>query len=365
MIFKNRLLVMLLARRTARPTQFRSRSSTPWAANKSRTIAPWTTISQMAEQTSPRLFISYSHDSREHEDRVRALADRLREDGVDAVVDQYNTAPPDGWPMWMDREIRKADFIALVCTETYLRRVEGREEPGKGRVCSLGSQAHLQLSVPGGYGCSKVYPDPIARWSAILIPFPLRGLTYYQANIEAGYEDFYRQVTGQPRHGKPALGKLKALPAIATKLPGSLEVRTERKPPTSLDQRNRLQMLKRVRMDWIDGVLNQSLYKVARIELGLQARPGATEQPLNAVVQVPDRAPTAVPVGMAISQVFDDYAGALLILGAQGQARPHSCSNWQRNSSTVPSKVRIIPYPWSSIFPRGLSGASRWQNAGR
>ena len=58
--------------------------------------------SQLAEEAAPRLFISYSHDSREHQDRVRALADRLRADGVDAVIDQYDTAPPDGWPIWMD-----------------------------------------------------------------------------------------------------------------------------------------------------------------------------------------------------------------------------------------------------------------------
>ncbi len=63
------------------------------------------------------------------------LLAHLREVGVDAVVDQYNIAPPDGWPMWVDREIRKADFIALVCTETYLRRVEGRDRAGVGVFC--------------------------------------------------------------------------------------------------------------------------------------------------------------------------------------------------------------------------------------
>jgi hypothetical protein len=26
----------------------------------------------------------------------------------------------------MDREIQRADFVSMVCTETYLRRVEGR-----------------------------------------------------------------------------------------------------------------------------------------------------------------------------------------------------------------------------------------------
>jgi hypothetical protein len=83
---------------------------------------------QPEDKAAPRLFISYSHDSAEHEDRVLALADRLRDDGIDALIDQYETAPPDGWPMWMDREIQRADFVAMVCTETYLRRVEGRNK---------------------------------------------------------------------------------------------------------------------------------------------------------------------------------------------------------------------------------------------
>jgi hypothetical protein len=82
---------------------------------------------------APKLFISYSHDSIEHQDRVRALADRLRSDGIDAHIDQYVPAPPQGWPMWTDAQIRTADFVLLVCTEAYLQRVERREEPGKGR----------------------------------------------------------------------------------------------------------------------------------------------------------------------------------------------------------------------------------------
>jgi hypothetical protein len=35
--------------------------------------------------------------------------------------------------MWMEREIQKSDFVLLVFTDTYLRRAEGREIPGKGR----------------------------------------------------------------------------------------------------------------------------------------------------------------------------------------------------------------------------------------
>jgi hypothetical protein len=40
------------------------------------------------------IFISYSHDSPEHSDRVLALSDTLRQLGVDAELDQYHTRPP-------------------------------------------------------------------------------------------------------------------------------------------------------------------------------------------------------------------------------------------------------------------------------
>ena len=35
-----------------------------------------------------RVFISYSHDSEDHKDRVHALADRLRADGVTVIIDR-------------------------------------------------------------------------------------------------------------------------------------------------------------------------------------------------------------------------------------------------------------------------------------
>jgi len=59
----------------------------------------------LPESEHPKVFISYSHDSAEHQERVLSLADRLRQDGIDAMVDQYAPTPPDGWPLWMDLEI--------------------------------------------------------------------------------------------------------------------------------------------------------------------------------------------------------------------------------------------------------------------
>src|SRR5205823_12416762 len=80
----------------------------------------------------PIVFISYSHDSPEHADRVLALSDHLRADGIDCILDQYEDSPPEGFPRWMDRQIRAADFVLMICTPTYSRRVMGEEEPDKG-----------------------------------------------------------------------------------------------------------------------------------------------------------------------------------------------------------------------------------------
>src|SRR5512142_439813 len=80
----------------------------------------------------PKVFISYSHDTVEHQKRVLGLADRLRADGIDAEIDQYNAAPPEGWPLWCERQIETADAVLMICTEAYYRRVSGDEERGKG-----------------------------------------------------------------------------------------------------------------------------------------------------------------------------------------------------------------------------------------
>ena len=75
---------------------------------------------------APRVFISYSQDSVDHIGRVLELADALRGRGINVILDQYvHPAPQEGWPLWMDRNIDETQFVLMVCTETYRRRVMG------------------------------------------------------------------------------------------------------------------------------------------------------------------------------------------------------------------------------------------------
>lgn len=77
----------------------------------------------------PKVFVSYSHDSKSNA-RMRRLAERLREDGVDCTIDQYEDFPPEGWPAWMRRQLQNADFVLVACTRTYFQRLTEDERPG-------------------------------------------------------------------------------------------------------------------------------------------------------------------------------------------------------------------------------------------
>ena len=84
------------------------------------------------ESQPPKVFISYSHDSPEHEARVLTLANRLRDDGIDATLDQYEAFPPQGWIQFMNQQVLDAQFVLIICTETYCRRFARKETPGTG-----------------------------------------------------------------------------------------------------------------------------------------------------------------------------------------------------------------------------------------
>lgn len=149
----------------------------------------------------PKVFISYSHDSPDHMDRVLRFSDRLRQEGIDCMIDQYETFPVEGWPRWMENRIREADFVLLICTAAY----------GSG----LGVRWEVNLIYNHFYRVGTVSPKFIPLLcedgKPEYIPEPLRGFTYYQINTQAGYESLYRHLTDQPLAVKPDLGAMSSL----------------------------------------------------------------------------------------------------------------------------------------------------------
>jgi tetratricopeptide (TPR) repeat protein len=160
----------------------------------------------------PKVFISYSHDSPQHMERVLEFADRLRDDGVDATIDQYEVAPPEGWPIWMARQIKQSDFVLLICTDVYLKRVERREEPGKGDGVKWESVLSIQEIYDAGSNNEKFIAVLLDGAARECIPDPLRPWPHYRGDDEQGYLDLYRRLTNQPFVTKPDVGQFRSLP---------------------------------------------------------------------------------------------------------------------------------------------------------
>ena len=167
-----------------------------------------------------KVFVSYSQDNEEHSSRVRRLSDRLRNDGVDCQIDQYEIAPAEGWRRWMDRRIAWADFVLVICTETYHRRARGEEAEGQGLGATYEASQLLDLLYAAGMRNERTIPILFEGATVDDIPLPLRSYSRYHLeeggsdgdhDQARGYEDLYRHLTGQPRVVAPDLGKVRRL----------------------------------------------------------------------------------------------------------------------------------------------------------
>ncbi|MBL8875815.1 MAG: toll/interleukin-1 receptor domain-containing protein [Phycisphaerae bacterium] len=74
----------------------------------------------------PTAFISYTWESDPHKEWVRTLAARLRGEGVDVKLDQWECHPGDQLPAFMETAIRENDFALIVCTPKYKSKSEQR-----------------------------------------------------------------------------------------------------------------------------------------------------------------------------------------------------------------------------------------------
>ena len=76
---------------------------------------------------NPSVFISYSWGNPKHQNWVREFAARLRSDGVEAVLDQWELEPGDQLTHFMERAIADNQYVLIICTPTYKRKSEARE----------------------------------------------------------------------------------------------------------------------------------------------------------------------------------------------------------------------------------------------
>lgn len=152
----------------------------------------------------PKVFISYSHDADDHKAWVLKLATDLRNNGVDATLDQWDLSPGQDIASFMQAGIVESDRVLMVCTESYV----GRAESGSGGVGY--ERLIVTAELVQNIATNKFVPL-IRRNDAHRVPNFLGQRLYVDFSDDAKYDEklgeLLRELHGQPASTKPPLGQ--------------------------------------------------------------------------------------------------------------------------------------------------------------
>ena len=166
----------------------------------------------MEQHKNPVVFISYSQDSVSFSDKVLLFSNRLRSEGIDTILDQYEEAPSEGWPKWMENSINKADYVIVIGSKGYYDKIYGNVELGNGRgVKWEGNLIYQKLYMSDSIN-KKYIPVVFDEKDLEYIPTPLQGSTYYNVSDDVKFDKLYWRLRGVTAKEKPSLGKLRPLP---------------------------------------------------------------------------------------------------------------------------------------------------------
>ncbi len=166
---------------------------------------------------SDKVFISYSHDSDAHSERVLALANALIQKGLQVGLDQFETRPKRGWPHWCEEQLRpkNARFVLVICTPTYRKRVEDKVARDEGRG-TFWEGALIYQYLYEEKGNERFIPVLLDNAPERGVPAPLKPHQYYRIKAleksDPGFEALYRELTHQPAVIPPARGEIEVMP---------------------------------------------------------------------------------------------------------------------------------------------------------
>ena len=153
----------------------------------------------------PKVFISYSHDSDEHKEWVLQLSTKLRQNGVDVILDRWDSGAGDDITLFMEKGVTDSDRVLVICTDAYVRKADA----GEGGVGY--ERMIITAQLVQDVGTAKFIP--IIRQSSDNKKTP----TFLETRIyidftdedefDEKFDDLLREVSNARHLQKPPLGK--------------------------------------------------------------------------------------------------------------------------------------------------------------
>ncbi|WP_380879557.1 hypothetical protein ACFB49_22950 [Sphingomonas sp. DBB INV C78] len=168
-------------------------------------------MSERAE-ANRKAFISYSWSTPEHKAWVRRLAERLTEDGVYIILDEWDLKPGHDPIHFMEQSITNPEVtkVMIVCDRVYKEKADGRAG-GVGTETQILTPEIYRMTDQGKYAALVTEVDDEGN---AYVP------TFYGGRIfidfsdpereEEAYEELIRWLNDAPLHTRPKLGKTPA-----------------------------------------------------------------------------------------------------------------------------------------------------------
>lgn len=154
-----------------------------------------------------KVFISYAWESEQHRAWVKALANRLLGDGIEAILDQYDLELGDRLPQFMEQSVRSSDYVLIVCTPAYKRKADAR-------IGGVGYEGHIiSGELFSGHNERKFIPVIKEGSAEESLPAFLKGKLAVDLGdgVESrGYDDLLATLYGVKK--KPAVAPKRCIP---------------------------------------------------------------------------------------------------------------------------------------------------------
>jgi len=153
---------------------------------------------------TPRVFISYSHDSPDHKKWVASIASRLVSNGVDVTLDQWELKLGSDLPKFMERSVAESDRVLMICTENYVRKANNGSG-GTGYEAMIVTGELIQA-----LGSTKFIPV-VCQCSEPVLPRSLSTRLFIDFSdpkqFDTRFEELVREIHQAPVAVKPPLGE--------------------------------------------------------------------------------------------------------------------------------------------------------------
>lgn len=156
-------------------------------------------------ETSPLVFISYSHDSEEHNDWVLQLATRLRSNGVDVILDRWNTRLGSDLASFMEHGLSKSQRVICICSENYISKAN-RGQGGAGYEKQI-MTAEILKDQNTAWIIPLIKNNPNERKTPTFLG-TRKYVSFEESNLyESKYEELLRDILDEPVLPIPPIGK--------------------------------------------------------------------------------------------------------------------------------------------------------------